>query len=241
MAGLFIVGGATFDSLASGAIVVVAVAVIGSVTVLPALLAKLGRWVDRPRVPLLWRLNRRIGQGGLSRRILAPVVRRPVAALGRLARRAGRPRRPGARHEDHDGNLDTLPRSIPEVQTLHALADAVPRRGHHGDGGRPRRRGPARPGRRCADHARDERRRHPVVRPRRARGDRDVAATAGPAADPADPLLARPTTGPAKRSSSCAPPGPGRRWATCRSSTPSAATWPRRSTTPGTSRAGCRG
>ena len=48
MAGLFIVGGATFDSLASGAIVVVAVAVIGSVTVLPALLAKLGRWVRPP-------------------------------------------------------------------------------------------------------------------------------------------------------------------------------------------------
>ena len=81
MAGLFIVGGATFDSLATGAIVVVAVAVIGSVTVLPALLAKLGRWSDRPRLPLLWRVNRRIGPGGISRRLLAPVVRRPVAAL----------------------------------------------------------------------------------------------------------------------------------------------------------------
>jgi RND superfamily putative drug exporter len=76
MTGLFIVGGATFDSLAAGAIVVVAVAVVGSVTVLPALLAKLGHWVDRPRIPLLWRVNgrlrRRLGQGGVSRRILAP-------------------------------------------------------------------------------------------------------------------------------------------------------------------------
>ena len=93
MAGLFIVGGATFDSLASGAIVVVVVDVIGSVTVLPALLAKLGRWVDRPRLPLLWRVNRRIGQGGISRRILAPVVRRPVAALVVSLAAAGRPRR----------------------------------------------------------------------------------------------------------------------------------------------------
>ena len=81
MSGLFLVGDTTFDSLAVGAILVVAVAVLGSITVLPALLAKLGRWVDRPRVPLLWRLNARIGQGGLSRRILGPVVRRPVAAL----------------------------------------------------------------------------------------------------------------------------------------------------------------
>ena len=72
MAGLYVVGDATFNSLATGAILVVAVAVLGSITVLPALLVKLGRWVDRPRVPLLWRLNRRIGRGGISRRLLAP-------------------------------------------------------------------------------------------------------------------------------------------------------------------------
>ena len=62
MAGLYLIGDATFDSLATGAILVVAIAVLGSITVLPALLVKLGRWVDRPRVPLVWRLNRRIGQ-----------------------------------------------------------------------------------------------------------------------------------------------------------------------------------
>ena len=72
MAGLFVVGDATFNSLAIGSILVVAVAVLGSITVLPALLVKLGRWVDRPRVPLLWRLNRRIGRGGISSRLLAP-------------------------------------------------------------------------------------------------------------------------------------------------------------------------
>ena len=129
MAGLFIVGGATFDSLAVGAIVVVAVAVIGSVTVLPALLAKLGRWVDRPRIPLLWRVNRRLGKGGLSSRILAPVVRHPAAALvaslvALLALAA-----PALGMKTHDANLDTLPRSIPEVQTLHALADEFPSQG----------------------------------------------------------------------------------------------------------------
>jgi putative drug exporter of the RND superfamily len=129
MAGLFIVGGATFDSLASGAIVVVAVAVIGSVTVLPALLAKLGRWTDRPRLPLLWRVNRRIGQGGISRRILAPVVRRPVAALvvsltALLALAA-----PALGMKIHDANIDTLPASIPEVQTWHAITDEFPSEG----------------------------------------------------------------------------------------------------------------
>jgi putative drug exporter of the RND superfamily len=129
MAGLFLVGGATFSSLASGAIVVVAVAVIGSVTVLPALLAKLGRWADRPRVPLLWRVNRRIGAGGLSRRILAPVVRRPVAALlVSLVALVGLAA-PALGMKIHDANLETLPRSIPQVQTLSQLADAFPSQG----------------------------------------------------------------------------------------------------------------
>jgi RND superfamily putative drug exporter len=129
MAGLFLVGGATFNSLASGAIVVVAVAVVGSVTVLPALLAKLGRWVDRPRLPLLWRLNRRIGRGGLSRRILAPVVRRPVAALVVAVTALAALAAPALGMKIHDASLDTLPRSIPEVQTMEAMVAEFPSHG----------------------------------------------------------------------------------------------------------------
>jgi RND superfamily putative drug exporter len=129
MAGLFIVGGATFDSLASGAIVVVAVAVVGSVTVLPALLAKLGRWVDRPRLPLLWRVNRRIGQGGISRRVLAPVVRRPVAALVVSLTALVALAAPALGMKIHDATLDTLPASIPQVQTLRQVALEFPSQG----------------------------------------------------------------------------------------------------------------
>jgi putative drug exporter of the RND superfamily len=129
LAGLFIVGSATFSSLAAGSIVVVAVAVIGSVTVLPALLVKLGRWVDRPRLPLLWRVNRRIGQGGISRRILAPVVRRPVAALVVSLAALVALAAPALGMKLHDGNLDTLPASIPQVQTMHAIADQFPSEG----------------------------------------------------------------------------------------------------------------
>jgi putative drug exporter of the RND superfamily len=133
MAGLFIVGGATFDSLASGAIVVVAVAVIGSVTVLPALLAKLGRWADRPRLPLLWRLDRRLtrrwGRGGISRRILAPVVRRPVAALLVSLTALVALAAPALGMRLHEANIDTLPTSIPQVQTWHAITDDFPSEG----------------------------------------------------------------------------------------------------------------
>ncbi|WP_245155100.1 MMPL family transporter [Nocardioides sp. 1609] len=129
MTGLFLMGDATFNSLAVGSIIVVGVAVLGSITVLPALLAKLGRWVDRPRVPLLWRLNARIGRGGLSTRILAPVVRRPGVALVLSGLVVAALALPALGLRVHAGNLDTLPASVPEVQTMREVARAFPAEG----------------------------------------------------------------------------------------------------------------
>ena len=125
----YVVGGVTFNSLATGAILVVAIAVLGSITVLPALLVKLGRWVDRPRVPGLWRLNRRIGQGGISRRVLGPVVRRPVAALVLSVLVVGALAVPMLGMKVHSANLDTLPGTVPEVATLRDLTQAFPLEG----------------------------------------------------------------------------------------------------------------
>jgi RND superfamily putative drug exporter len=126
MTGLYVVGGATFNSLATGSILVVAIAVLGSITVLPALLARLGRWADRPRLPLLWRINRRIGQGGISRRLLAPVVRHPKAALGVGAALVVALSLPTVGMKVHESNLTTLPGDIPQVQTLRAISAAFP-------------------------------------------------------------------------------------------------------------------
>ena len=130
MAGLFVVDDATFDSLAVGSILVVAVAVLGSITVLPALLVKLGRWSDRPRVPLLWRLNRRLqrrlGHGGLSRRLLSPVVRHPLAALLLSGLVIVGLAVPALGMRTHSATLDTLPQSIPEVQTVKAISASFP-------------------------------------------------------------------------------------------------------------------
>ena len=134
MAGLYVIGGATFNSLATGAIVVVAVAVLGSITVLPALLAKLGRWVDRPRVPLLWRLNRRIGRGGISRRILAPVLRRPVAALVASVFVVAALAVPALGMKIHSGSLDTLPDVDPRGADVQDDGREVPAGGRDGDG-----------------------------------------------------------------------------------------------------------
>src|SRR5436190_21492910 len=112
MAGMFMANDIVFSSIAVGTILVVLAAMIGSITVLPALLAKLGRWVDRPRIPLLWRLNRRIGQGGISRRLLGPVLRHPVVALLLGGAVVAALAIPALGMKTHAGNLDTLPGDI---------------------------------------------------------------------------------------------------------------------------------
>jgi len=78
MAGLFLTGDATFASFGYATMIVVAVAVLGSLTVLPALLSKLGDRVDRLRVPLVGRLRRDDGEGRIWGAIVDRVLRRPV-------------------------------------------------------------------------------------------------------------------------------------------------------------------
>ena len=63
MAGMFLTGDATFASFGLATIIVVAVAMVGSLTVLPALLSKLGDRVDRLHVPLVGRMRRPNGDG----------------------------------------------------------------------------------------------------------------------------------------------------------------------------------
>jgi len=83
LAGLLFTGFGVFTSMALGAIVVVAIAVLGSLTLLPAMLALLGDRVDRGR---FWSRRRRAG-GDRRRRsawhtLAAAVIGRPRVALG---------------------------------------------------------------------------------------------------------------------------------------------------------------
>lgn len=129
LGGLFVVGGATFNSLAVSSILVVTIAVLGSITLLPALLVTLGRWVDRPRVPGLWRINARIGRGGISSRLVGPVVRRPAVALVGSALVVGVLAVPALGMKLHTDSLDTLPDAITEKGTMSEISVAFPREG----------------------------------------------------------------------------------------------------------------
>ena len=86
MAGMFFSGDKTFMSFAIGTMMVVGVAMIGSLTVLPAVLSWLGDRVDKVKVPFLWRLRRDDGEGRVWGGILDRVLRRPlVSALASAA------------------------------------------------------------------------------------------------------------------------------------------------------------
>jgi RND superfamily putative drug exporter len=71
----------TFASFGVATMTVVAVAMLGSLTVLPALLSKLGDNVDRGRVPFVHRLRRDDGEGRIWGAIIDRVLRHPVAAV----------------------------------------------------------------------------------------------------------------------------------------------------------------
>jgi uncharacterized membrane protein YdfJ with MMPL/SSD domain len=77
MGGMYLGGISNFASFATGTIMVVAVAMLGSLTVLPATLSKLGHRVEKGRVPFIGRLKNRGGVGIWSR-ILDRVLRRPL-------------------------------------------------------------------------------------------------------------------------------------------------------------------
>jgi RND superfamily putative drug exporter len=81
MSGMLITGDATFASFGIATMMAVAVAMLGSLTVLPAVLSKLGDRVERGRVPFIHRLRGTAGEGRIWGVILDRVLRRPVVSV----------------------------------------------------------------------------------------------------------------------------------------------------------------
>jgi uncharacterized membrane protein YdfJ with MMPL/SSD domain len=80
MAGMYFTGDKTFESYATGGIIVVAVAVVGSLTVLPAILSKLGDKVMKGRAPIIGRRREQGGESRIWSAVLGAVLRRPAIA-----------------------------------------------------------------------------------------------------------------------------------------------------------------
>jgi uncharacterized membrane protein YdfJ with MMPL/SSD domain len=126
MAGMFLTGNEIFASIAVATIAVVAMAVLGSLTVLPALLSRFGDGVDRLRVPLVGRLRGDDGKGHMWGAIVDRVMRRPalwaVVSGGVLVALAI----PAFQLHLATPPPDTYPRSIPAVETYVRMQEAFP-------------------------------------------------------------------------------------------------------------------
>ena len=126
MAGMFLTGNRTFASFGIATIAVVAIAMLGSLTVLPALLSRLGDKVDRVRIPLVGRLRRDEGEGRIWGAIVDRVLRRPllsaVLAGGLLVALAV----PALQLRMVQPGPDTFPQSLPAVQTYNKMQQSFP-------------------------------------------------------------------------------------------------------------------
>ncbi|MES1247000.1 MAG: MMPL family transporter, partial [Actinomycetota bacterium] len=118
MAGLLVTRDKTFVSFGIGTMLVVLVAMIGSLTVLPALLAKLGDRVEKGRIPFLGRLRRPSGENRVWSKVLTPVMRRPAIAAALAGGALLALSVPVLHLHTAQSGLDALPTSAPTVGTL---------------------------------------------------------------------------------------------------------------------------
>jgi uncharacterized membrane protein YdfJ with MMPL/SSD domain len=129
MSALFLTGQGTFMGMAQATAIVVAVAMLGSLTVIPALLATLGDRVERGRIPFLGRrLAQRRSQGesrfwsAIVRPALAHPVRATVAAGGILVLLAV----PAFRLETASLGAADIPRDLAIMKTYDRIQEAFP-------------------------------------------------------------------------------------------------------------------
>ena len=125
MAGMYFGGAATFMSFATGTILVVAIAVAGSLTVLPAILSKLGDRVNKGRVPFM-RPERRTGEARAWGWVLDRVLRRPLVSLILAGSVLLALAVPVLHIHTADSGVDGLPRSLPIMKTYDRMQAAFP-------------------------------------------------------------------------------------------------------------------
>jgi RND superfamily putative drug exporter len=126
LAGLLLSGSAVFVSIGLATMLVVAIAVLGSLTVLPALLALLGDRIDRGRLPRRLRRRPRPGRTTVWARIAGAVTRRPLAALVTSVCLLGTLAVPVVDLNTNDAGISSLPKDMPIVQAQHAIERDFP-------------------------------------------------------------------------------------------------------------------
>jgi uncharacterized membrane protein YdfJ with MMPL/SSD domain len=126
MAGMYLAGAADFASYATGTIVVVTLAMVGSLTVLPALLSQMGDRVDRRRGRLLGGLKARVAKLDLWGRITGRVLRRPVVAAVVSTALLLALAYPALSMKTANPGPESYPQDLEVVQTFNRVQNAFP-------------------------------------------------------------------------------------------------------------------
>src|SRR5215469_12888419 len=126
LAGLFLSGIDVFAGLAVGTIMVVGVAVLGSLTALPAALSLLGNWVDRGKIPYLGRRRTAARPSRVWEALARRVVAKPVLIGGAAAVALAALAAPALGMRLANPGFRDLPTSVPVVQNLLATQRAFP-------------------------------------------------------------------------------------------------------------------
>ncbi|WP_163508712.1 MMPL family transporter [Fodinicola acaciae] len=124
MIGLYLADDAIYSSVATGTILVVLVSAVSSLTVLPAILAKLGTRITRQR-----RFRHRVANGFWPG-LLRPVMRRPVATLALAVAGLVALSLPLGAFRIGQTGADTYPRSLPAIANYHQLVAVFPDEGY---------------------------------------------------------------------------------------------------------------
>jgi uncharacterized membrane protein YdfJ with MMPL/SSD domain len=126
MSGMFLTGESTFESFAVATVTVVAIELLVSLLVLPAVLAWLGDRVMKGRLPFLRRRREGSGSAGMWRRVVTAVTRRPlisaVASAGLLIAMAI----PALSMETTQTSTEDMPQNLPVMQTYNRYTEAFP-------------------------------------------------------------------------------------------------------------------
>jgi RND superfamily putative drug exporter len=123
MAGMLFAGNAIFTTIGIGTMIVVFAAVLGSLTVVPALLHRLGDKVDRGRVPLL---GRHPGEARFWGRIVDAVMRRPGLAAAASAGLLVALTLPTLTIHTKLPSFTDLPQDLAIVRTFERIQQAFP-------------------------------------------------------------------------------------------------------------------
>ncbi|RBY87361.1 MMPL family transporter [Blastococcus sp. TF02A-26] len=125
MAGMFLTGFSALTGMGSATILVVAISVLGSLTVLPAMMAWLGDRVEKGRLPFARR--RREGRPGwFWPAVLGVVLRRPlVAALVAGAALVGLAV-PALSMDLRNESVNDLPQDLGIIQTYNRITETFP-------------------------------------------------------------------------------------------------------------------